>query len=90
MCTAISRSDHVRGAGKGAQGWFPLTRCTVGFDHSTHTADEHAVLIDFSNYGIGTGARVAVELDIPSAKVLLDQLREAVGRAEALERGDDC
>lgn len=86
MCTAISRSEPVRGAGRGVRGWFPLTRCTVGFDHSTHTADEHAVLIDFSNYGIGTDARVAVELDLQSAKVLLEQLQEAVARAEALER----
>ena len=85
MCTMISRSDQVRGAGKGVSGWFPLNLCTVGFDHSTHTPDEHAVLIDFSNYGIGTDARVAVELDIASAKVLLSQLEEAVNRAEALE-----
>jgi hypothetical protein len=85
MCTAISRSDQVRGAGKGCQGWFPLTRSTVAFDHSAHTDDDHAVPIDFSNYGIGTDARVAVELDLWSAKVLLAQLQEAVDRAEALE-----
>ncbi len=85
MCTTISRSDHVRGAGKGMRGWFPLNLCTVGFDHSTHTPDEHAVLIDFSNYGMGTDARVAVELDLASARVLLSQLQEAVSRAETLE-----
>ncbi|HET9078713.1 MAG TPA: DUF6295 family protein [Acidimicrobiales bacterium] len=89
MCTAISRSDQVRGAAKGAGGWFPLARCTVGFDHSTHTPDEHAVLIDFANYGIGTDARVGVELDLDSARVLLAQLQEAVDRAEALDSGDD-
>lgn len=87
MCTAISRSDQIHGAGKGAAGWFELSRSTVAFDHSAHTPDEHAVLIDFSNYGIGVEARVAVELDIDSARILLSQLQETVTRADALERG---
>jgi hypothetical protein len=35
------------------------------------------------NYSIGTGARVAVELDIASGKALLAQLAEAIRQAEA-------
>lgn len=87
MCTTIARSGLVRGAGKGAAGWFALTRCTVGYDHPVHVPDEHAVLIDFANYGIGTDARVAVELDLESARFLLAQLEDAVARADALEAG---
>jgi hypothetical protein len=85
MCTGISRSDQVSGAGKGPGEWFPVTRSTVAFDHATHLPREHAVLIDFSNYRIGMEARIAVELDVGSAKILLARLQEAVDRAEALE-----
>ncbi|HET9733092.1 MAG TPA: DUF6295 family protein [Acidimicrobiales bacterium] len=85
MCTTIATSLSVRGAGKGGDGWFAVTRCTVGYDHPVHVADEHAVLIDFANYDLGTAARVAVELDLGSARLLLAHLQEAVDRAEALE-----
>ena len=85
MCTTIARSGLVRGAGKGAAGWFAVTRCTVGYDHPVHLSDEHAILIDFANYDIGTDARVAVEIDLDSARTLLAHLAEAVQQADALE-----
>ncbi|HLI14684.1 MAG TPA: DUF6295 family protein [Acidimicrobiales bacterium] len=85
MCTMIAMTTAVSGAGKGANGWFPLSQATVGYDHATHGAGEHALLIDFANYGLGVEARVAVELDLPSGKALLDQLRAAIEAAEAVE-----
>lgn len=83
MCTMIAVTRNVRGAGKGAKEWFPLTQATVGYDHSTHSGDEHALLIDFVNYDIGTDARVAVELDLESGRALLEQLQSAIAQAEA-------
>jgi hypothetical protein len=83
MCTSISETTSVTGAGKGPQGWFPLTQATVGFDHATHTGAEHALLLDFANYDLGTDARVALELDLTSGKALLEQLRGAIEAAEA-------
>lgn len=83
MCTMISLSSAVHGAGKGAEGWFPLTQATVGYDHASHTMAEHALLLDFVNYDIGPAARVAVELDLASGRALLDQLRSAIDAAEA-------
>ena len=83
MCTMISVSSTVHGAGKGAEGWFPLTQATVGYDHATHTGAEHALLLDFVNYDIGPAARVAVELDLASGRALLEQLRSALDAAEA-------
>ena len=83
MCTMIAVTRTMNGAGKGQDGWFPITQATVGYDHATHTTDEHALLIDFVNYSIGTGARVAVELDIESGKALLEQLQSAITAAEA-------
>jgi hypothetical protein len=48
---------------------------------------EHAFLLDFTNYDIGPDARVGVEMDLASAKALLDRLGAAVAAAEALDRG---
>jgi hypothetical protein len=83
MCTSISHTTPVTGAGKGAHGWFPLTAANVAFDHATHTPAEHAFLLDFTNYAIGPEARVGVEIDLDSARALLEQLRTAIAAAEA-------
>ena len=83
MCTAISHTTPVCGAGKGPQGWFPLTAANVAFDHPAHTAAEHAFLLDFTNYSIGPEARVGVEIDLDSARALLVQLQAAISAAEA-------
>jgi hypothetical protein len=45
-----------------------------GRTDATHTRAEHALLLDFANYDIGPGARVAFELDLASARALLKQL----------------
>jgi hypothetical protein len=82
MCTMISITKPIRGMGKGTRGWFPLTRATVGYDHSSHSADAHALLIDLVNYELGTDARIAVELDIEAGKVLVEQLQYAIAQAE--------
>jgi hypothetical protein len=83
MCTMIAATTPVRGMGKGPKDWFPVTRATVGYDHTTHSADEHAVLIDFTNYDLGLDARVALELDLDSGRALLAQLQSAIEQAEA-------
>ncbi|HWL99218.1 MAG TPA: DUF6295 family protein [Nocardioidaceae bacterium] len=83
MCTMIASTTPVRGMGKGPNGWFPVNRATVGYDHTTHSADEHAVLIDFTNYDLGLDARVALELDLDSGRALLTQLQSAIEQAEA-------
>jgi hypothetical protein len=83
MCTNISESAAIRGVGKGPGGWFALTQATVGFDHASHSGAEHALLLDFTNYDLGTDARVAVELDITSGRALLEQLKATIEAAEA-------
>jgi len=82
MCTMIAVSTAVRGSGKGATGWFPLTQANVGYDHATHGENEHALLVDFVNADMGPSARVAVELDIASGKALIEQLQAAIEAAE--------
>jgi hypothetical protein len=83
MCTMIAITNPMNGMAKGDQGWFPITQATVGYDHATHSSDEHALLLDFTNYGIGLNARVAFELDLESGRALLAQLQSAIIQAEA-------
>jgi hypothetical protein len=82
MCTMIASKTEVFGGAKGAQGWFPLSQAIVGYDHTTYMQNEHALLLDFVNPGIGPSARVAVELDIASGKALIAQLQAAIEAAE--------
>ena len=83
MCTMIASTTPMQGMGKGPDGWFPVNRVTVGYDHASHSAVEHALLIDFTNYDLGLHARVALELDLDSGRALLAQLRSAIEQAEA-------
>lgn len=83
MCTHIAESTGIQGMGKGPDGWFELNKVTVGYDHTTHSVDEHALLLDFTNYDLGVGARVALEIDLESGRALLAQLTEVIERAEA-------
>lgn len=83
MCTMIAVTGPMAGMAKGADGWFPVTQATVGYDHTTHSKEEHALLIDFTNYDIGIDARLALELDLESGRALLAQLQSAIAQAEA-------
>jgi hypothetical protein len=82
MCTYIQTRTPVSGAGKGNSGWFPLTQANVAYDHAASLRQEHALLLDFVNPGLDVGARVAVELDMPSGKALIEQLQAAISAAE--------
>ena len=84
MCTNISHTTDVNGAGKGPSGWFTVTSACVGYDHATHTTNEHALLLDFMNRELGPSARVAVELDLDSGRALLAQLQAAIAAADAV------
>jgi hypothetical protein len=88
MCTAISHTTSITGAAKGPKGWFPVTQVNVAYDHTAHTPAEHAVLVDFSNYAIGPDARVALEMDLDSARALLEQLRSTIAATEAAGLAD--
>jgi hypothetical protein len=74
MCTYFTEKVQVRGSGKGAQGWFPLTDATVYFDHPQHAPVDHSLNIDFLNPSRGPSARVAVELTAESAQALAEAI----------------
>ena len=60
-----------------------VKQVSVGYDHATQGADEHALLLDFVNYDRGLGARVALELDLDSGRALLKTLQAVIAEAEA-------
>jgi len=87
MCTSIVKIVAASGAGKGDDGWFPLTHAVVSYDHPHHALLEEAITIDFVNQALGPGARVAVELTLESAKALSGALARAIAQAE-IEEGE--
>ncbi len=82
MCTWITQEAAITGSGKAGQGWFPVTRANVGYDHPFNAPFEHAVLLDFTNPTLGASARVAVEMNLASARALVQTLQAAIEAAE--------
>jgi len=81
MCTYATERFAVTGSGKGADGWFRLTDTTVYFDHPVHALADHTLNIDFAAPVLGPAARVAVELDAPSARRLVAAITTALRSA---------
>ena len=79
MCTNIATTTRISGSAKSASGWIAVDEATIGFDHATHLWTEHALRIDFASHA----GRVAVELDLASARALRDHLQEVIAQAEA-------
>lgn len=81
MCTYLTEQIDITGSGKGAAGYFPLTRAMVYVDHPQHAPYEHTVNVDFLNPTLGPGARVALELTEEGALALIEALRSAIASA---------
>ena len=88
MCTGINVSTDIAGAGKGAQGWFAVSRVNVGFDHPTFVRREHAITLDFVDAAAGPGARVAVELTPESARQLMATIQAALDEGQRVGAED--
>jgi len=74
MCTYQTARLTLEGSGRGRQGWFPLTDASVYVDHPVHFPAGHALMIDLLNPSRGPEARMAVELDAPSARALAESI----------------
>lgn len=83
MCTMIVQQVEMEGSGKGTEGWFPVSKANVSYDHPYHAPWEHALNIDFVNEAQGPGARVAVELSTESARALVNTILAVLAEAEA-------
>ena len=87
MCTSIVEIVTAEGAGKGPDGWFPVTRAVVTYDHPHFALLDDAINLDFLNEARGPGARAAVELSLDSARALHRALGRAIAAAEDEETG---
>ncbi|MHB1598665.1 MAG: DUF6295 family protein [Acidimicrobiales bacterium] len=83
MCTYLTETVELQGSGKGPEGWFPVTRASVYFDHPVHAPAEHTLNVDLLNPGLGASARVAMELDPSAARALATAILEVLGSAPA-------
>jgi hypothetical protein len=83
MCTWTTETAAITGSGKGASGWFPLSRAVVYYDHPYHAPLDHALNINFVNEALGPSARVAVELTAESARALVGAILAALQSADA-------
>lgn len=82
MCTMIVKNIQLAGSGKGADGWFEVQQAHVSYDHPYNAPLDHALNIDFVNEAKGPGARVAVELDVASARNLVDAILSVLDTAD--------
>ncbi len=83
MCTMIAEQIDIQGSGKGQGGWFKLEQAYVSYDHPFDLGLDHALNIDFVNEGMGTGARVAVELSPAAARALVASIQAVLDKAES-------
>lgn len=80
MCTNIATRTRVTGSAMTTAGWAKVDEATIGYDHATHLWVEHALRLDFASST--TADRLAVELDLASAKALLAELQDVIAAAE--------
>jgi hypothetical protein len=78
----IVKQVGIDGSGKGKDGWFVVRQANVSYDHPFSLPTEHALNIDFVNESLGPGARVAVELDVESARTLVNTILAVLNQAD--------
>ena len=54
----------------------------MSYDHPFEAPFDHALNIDFVNESLGPGARVAVELDVASARKLVETITAVLAKAD--------
>jgi hypothetical protein len=84
MCTNIAKSIDLIGSGKGPQGWYPLTKAVVSYDHPFHAPLDHAINVDFLDSAEGLNGRASIELTMDGARQLAQTILVAVDQAERL------
>ena len=87
MCTSIVEVARAEGMAKRGDGWFPLSRAVVAYDHARHAPLGDVIALDFVNTGLGPGARAGIELTLEAAKELRAALDRAIAAAELEEAG---
>lgn len=79
MCSYVTTTAPVSGSAYDGDDWFAVDRAVVYFDHPQDAALDHALCVDV--WGTD-GRRVAVELDVPSARALAEAILAMVDSDE--------
>lgn len=82
MCTMIAQQIKVTGVGKSGADWIKVDTASVSYDHPYSLPLEYALNIDFTSSSGTPGARIAVELDAASVRLLVATIQEVVKQAE--------
>lgn len=81
MCTYQTETIRLSASAKAPSGWTSMTDASVYFDHPVHFNAGHALMIDVMNPAKGPSARVAMELDPPSARALAEAILRTLDSA---------
>jgi Family of unknown function (DUF6295) len=83
MCTWVTMSTEVEGSGKGPEGeWMQVTDAHVYFDHPQHSTMNHALMLDFVDTSGGPSSRLAIELNVDSARRLVAAIEGALSAVD--------
>ncbi len=85
MCTSIVEIARAEGMAKRGDGWVPLSRAVVAYDHARHAPLGDVITLDFINANLDAGARAGIELTLETAKELRAALDRAIAAAELEE-----
>ena len=78
----IAQQIKVTCSGKAGADWLKLDTASVSYDHPFDMPLEYALNLDFTSQSGPPGARVAVELDAISARLLVEAIQEVMRQAE--------
>jgi hypothetical protein len=82
VCTYATERFVVRGSGKAAGGWAPVTSASVYVDHPYATPLEHTLNIDVFTGSDGRSRHIALELSVGSAQALAGAISRALEGGE--------
>jgi hypothetical protein len=74
----IAQQLKVSGSGKSGGTWFKVDTLSVSYDHPFDMQLEYTLNLDFTNQT----DRVAVELDLASARSLVEAIQQVLQQAE--------
>ncbi len=82
MCTMIAQQVEIKGSGKAGSAWFKMDTASISYDHPFDMPLEYTLNLDFTNQASRSSTRLAVELDVVSAKRLLEAIQEVMRQAD--------
>jgi hypothetical protein len=83
MCTMIAQQVGINGSGKAGEDWVKVDTASVSYDHPFDMPLEYTLNLDFTRLAGVAGTRLAIEMDYPSARKLVEAIQDVMRQAEA-------